>query len=68
MSEIWKIGLFKNPRKMALCSFAYINNLYKTIQQNNKASEKANERLPFVQGKIMVLPPHGIKFVEFLRL
>ena len=56
MSEMWKIGLFKNPRKMTLCSFAYINNLYKTIQQNNKASEKANERLPFVQGKIMVLP------------
>ena len=53
---------------MALCSFAYINNLYKTIQQNNKASERANERLPFVQGKIMVLPQHGIKFVEFLRL
>ena len=35
---------------------AYINNLYKTIKQNNKAPEKANERLPFVQGKIMVLP------------
>ena len=60
MSEMWKIGLFKNPKKMALC--------YNTTQQNNKASEKANERLPFVQGKIMVLPQHGIKFVEFLRL
>ena len=56
MSEMWKIGLFKNPRKMALCSFAYINNLCKTIQQDNKAPEKANERVPFVQGKIMVLP------------
>ena len=56
MSEMWKIGLFKNPRKWLYVSFAYINNLYKTIQQNNKAPEKANERLPFVQGKIMVLP------------
>ena len=57
MSEMWKIGLLKNPRKMAsYVSFAYINNLYKTIQQNNKAPEKANERLPFVQGKIIVLP------------
>ena len=54
MSEMWKIGLFKKPRKMAVCSFASINNLYKTIQQNNKAPEKANKRLPFVQGKIMV--------------
>ena len=56
MSEMWKIGPLKNPRKMALCSFAYIHNLYKTIQENNKAPEKANERLPFVHGKIMVLP------------
>ena len=69
MSEMWKIGLLKNPRKMAsYVSFAYINNLYKTIQQNNKAPEKANERLPFVQGKIMVLLLYGIKFDEFLRL
>ena len=56
MSEMWKIGLFKNPRKMAYVFFAYINNLYKIIKQNNKAPEIANERLPFVQGKIMVLP------------
>ena len=56
MSEMCKIGIFKNPKKMLYVSFAYINNLYKTIQQNNKAPEKANERLPFVQGKIMVLP------------
>ena len=68
MFEMWKIGLFKNPRKWLYVSFAYINNLYKTIQQNNKAPEKANERLPFVQGKILVLPKHGIKFVEFFRL
>ena len=56
MSEMWEIGRLKNPRKWLYVSFAYINNLYKTIQQNNKAPEKANERLPFVQGKIMVLP------------
>ena len=29
------------------------------MQRNNKALEKANERLPFVQGKIMVLPENG---------
>ena len=56
MSEMWKIGLLKTREKWLYVSFAYINNLYKTIQQNNKAPEKANERLPFVQGKIMVLP------------
>ena len=56
MSEMWKIGLSKTREKWLYVSFAYINNLYKTIQQNNKAPGKANERLPFVQGKIMVLP------------
>ena len=57
MSEMWKIGLLKTREKwLHMFSFAYINNLYKTIEQNNKAPEKANERLPSVQGKIMVLP------------
>ena len=57
MSEMWKIGLLKNPTKMAsYVSFAYINNLYKTMQQNNKAPEKANERLPFVQVKSWFYP------------
>ena len=56
MSEMWKMGLSKTREKWLYVSFAYINNLYKTIQPNNKALEKANERLPFVQGKIMVLP------------
>ena len=46
----------RTREKWLYVSFAYINNLYKTIQQNNKAAEKANVRLPFVQGKIMVLP------------
>ena len=56
MSEMWKIGLFKTREKWLYVSFAYINNLNKTIQKNNKSPEKANERLPFAQGKIMVLP------------
>ena len=51
-----KLAFSKIREKWLYVSFAYINNLYKTTQQNNKAPEKANERLPFVQGKIMVLP------------
>ena len=39
-----------------IVSFAYINNLDRTVQQNNKALRKANEKTPFVQGKITVLP------------
>ena len=55
MSE--KLAFSKTREKWLYVSFAYINNnLYKTIQQNNKASKKANKRLPLVQGKIMVLP------------
>ena len=52
-SHVWNVENwpFEKPEKNG-----FINNLYKTIQQNNKAPEKANERLPFVQGKIMVLP------------
>ena len=56
MSECGKLTFSKTREKWLYVSFAYINNLYKTIQQNNKAPEKANERLPFVRGKIMVLP------------
>ena len=51
-----ELAFSKTREKWLYVSFAYINNLYKTIQQNNKAPQKANERLPFVQGKIMVLP------------
>ena len=51
--ENWRC---KNPRKWLNVCLAYINNLNKTMQQNNKAPRKANERPPFVHGKIMVLP------------
>ena len=36
------------------------------MKQNNKARNKANERLPFVKGKIMVLPQQDIHFAQFL--
>ena len=51
-----EIGVVDNSRKWLNVCLAYINNLSKTMQQNNEALTKANERLPFVQGKIMVLP------------
>ena len=44
------------------------NNLNETMQQINKAPRKANERPPFVQDKIMVLPSQGSQFAGFLRL
>ena len=54
--EIWKIGVVNNPRKWLNVCLVYINNLNKTMQQNNKAPKKVNERPPFVQGKITILP------------
>ena len=51
-----------------IVSFAYINNLDRTVQQNNKALRKANERPPFVQGKITVLPEQGVQFAQFLSV
>ena len=39
MSEMWKIGLFKNPRKMALC-FAYIITYTKQYNKTIKRRRK----------------------------
>ena len=49
MCEMRENGVFNYPRKEIHVSFAYVNNLYKTMQRSNEALEKANESQSFVQ-------------------
>ena len=42
--EIWKIGVVNNPRKWLNVYLVYINNLNKTMEQNNKAPKKVRSQ------------------------